>query len=372
MTAQKPGTIIYDGDMGGDDLWAVAALLGYQKLTSANILGITACFGNSTVEQGTRNVLDFLDYINAPRIPVYMGASEPMGNHPAIFDGAYGENGLSNAVLPSSDRQAEQQGAVEWMARQLLNAEEPITIICTGPLTNIAKVFAAHPELDKKGHEIIWLGGSKRPAGKDGAPILLDDGSYTGGNVTNHAEFNAMNDPRAANIVMGLKHTKITIMPLDATQEMVFDAKQEAFFRDVLKASPEKAEQLVRMLDNAKDLDSLKFDIDGGFIHDPQVITWMSRPDLYPAPAPISNVSFNENPDAVKLFRKTHDAGKFDGTLLQRHGEMTFNQVQEGNIYIIPGYHTLAEGVGVVADNHENHGAARFKAMAELIIIANE
>jgi len=329
--------IIYDGDMGGDDLWAVAVLASLVKQQKINLMGVTTCFGNTNVAQGTRNVLDMMALVGLHNIPVYQGLDKPISGLEPLLDEAYGSNGLSNATLPTSTLRAQTAHATDWMAETLLTADAPVTIICTGPISNIAKIYQDHPDLDGKGHEILWLGGSICPAGAGHMPVLLPDGTYKGGNITDFAEFNAINDPVAAQIIADLPTTKVTIIPLDCTQHMVIGVTQTTeFMRDMKrKNQSDIAVELVSMLDNAANLDQMKFHVLGAFLHDPQVIAYFNRPDLFMRKVPVTDLKFTNNAQAAEDFDAV--ASGFNFALLGRHGQMTATPCQQSNKFIVPG-----------------------------------
>ena len=67
--------VIYDGDMGGDDLWAIAMLLG--NLDRFDLLGLTTCHGNVPVTAATKNVLNLLHWLDIKNTPIVQGAAKP-------------------------------------------------------------------------------------------------------------------------------------------------------------------------------------------------------------------------------------------------------------------------------------------------------
>lgn len=327
--------VIYDGDMGGDDLWAVAVLASLVKGQKINLLGITTCFGNTNVTQGTRNVLDMMDLVGLQSTPVYQGLDKPISGLDPLLDGAYGSNGLSNATLPLSNLQPQSQGATDWMADTLLNADAPITIICTGPLSNIAKIYQDHPELDAKGHDIIWLGGALLPTGGGHMPVTLPNGDFKRGNITNFAEFNAINDPVAAQIIADLKQTQVTIIPLDCTHHMAVTYELATQFMRDMSGHEYNAVQMLSMADDAARLEREKFDIHGPCLHDPQVIVYFDQPNLFLPAVPVQDAKFENNYESAKNF----DAIKsgFDFSTLGQHGQMTATPCDNSNIKIVPG-----------------------------------
>lgn len=330
--------IIYCGDMGGDDLWAMVVLNSLIKQQKINLLGITTCFGNTNIDQATRNICDMLGVLNQYDIPVYQGASGPISGLSPLLDGAYGENGLSNATLPTSSIEPQSKHAVEWMDETLneLNPNEEITLVCTGPLTNIATVFKNHPHLDKSNIKILWLGGSLLPAGGGHLPVTLPNGDYKLGNITHFAEFNAINDPIAAQIIADLKNVQFTIIPLDCTHHMAVGFIHGTQFLRDMKGQESIAIEMLSMLDDAAIMEETKFNIFGACLHDPQVIIYLTNPELFLQAVPVCNIKFTNNDEAAKNFDAVQSG--FDFSLLGNHGQMSADKTnQSTNTFIIPG-----------------------------------
>lgn len=328
--------------MGGDDLWALLILAHMVETEKCNLLGIGSCFGNTNVEQATRNVLDTLALTRIPDTPVFEGSQGPISGLPPLLDGAYGSNGLSKAKLPPSSLQARTQRADRWMIDALRNAGQPITILCTGPLTDVAKALDAAPEIADMGHEVIWLGGALKPTGLHHQRIKLETGEFRNGNITLYAEFNAINDPVAAQIVAD-SGIKFTIMPLDATQHLVADHGNITSFLRGLQGKEAMAIQLLSMLDDAAKLDSEKFGVSGAFQHDGQIPVFMTNPELFLPTMPVVNLQFANEEELARNFN-AQDMN-FDFSKLGRHGEMTC-AIDNGNtshIRVIPGLYSFTD-----------------------------
>lgn len=168
---------IIDCDPGHDD--AVAILLAASAL---DIAAITTTFGNASVAMTTRNALDFLALAGLD-IPAFAGAAGPLRRQ-ATPANVHGHSGLDGADLPPSGRQAEGMSAVEFIAQMALGPE-PVSIIATGPLTNIAQALARDPRVAAGIAALSIMGGT---AGR--------------GNTTPVAEFNAYSDPEALDAVL--------------------------------------------------------------------------------------------------------------------------------------------------------------------------
>ena len=334
--------VIFDGDMGGDDLWALTILVSLVKKREIDLLGITTCFGNTNVAQATRNVLNMLDLLEQPQIPVYQGEDKPLTGLPPLLDGAFGDNGLSLSTLPSSPMSPQSQNAVSYITDTLNQTNDHITLISTGPATNLAKLFKNYPELDRDTVDILWFGGSICPAGPNHLPMIEEDGEPRIGNITKYAEFNAINDPVAAQILADLKNTSVTYVPMDATQHMDISLHKITGFlgqMDQVKLL-NQAKILTLMLHDVAGLDEAKFNAKGCYIHDAQVIQYFMNPDLFLPRVAIKDIEFINDHNKAEEFDAI--ASEFDFSLLGHHGQMHAKQSTEfTNQFIVPGLTTF-------------------------------
>ena len=197
-----PLPILLDVDTGGDD--ALALLLAMAS-PSLEIRGITCVAGNCPLDQVVINTLTLLDAIGAPPVPVAAGMDRP------ILDGGlpppplHGSDGMGDLGLPPPGRRAVEIHAVEFLRRSLVDATEPLTLICLAPLSNIAMLLRMYPSIMDKIARLYVMGGTFA------AP----------GNATPAAEFNIRCDPEAAAIVLhsGLP---VTLYPLDPFMQVWF------------------------------------------------------------------------------------------------------------------------------------------------------
>ena len=175
--------IFLDVDTGVDD--ALALLLAARS-PQLNVKGVTCVAGNVPIEKVVRNTLDILNVAGASQIPVARGMEFPLVEK--MFNAAeiHGKNGLGGIEIAQSASEPLSVHAVEFLRRELTDVSEPITIVALGPLTNIATLIRAYPEVVSKIDEIVVMGGAIGP-----------------GNVTPTAEFNIRQDPEAADIVFG-------------------------------------------------------------------------------------------------------------------------------------------------------------------------
>ena len=129
--------VILDGDPGHDDAIAWVLAKGSHML---DILGVTSVCGNQTIEKTTYNTQRICTLIDL-HVPTAKGRTRPLISEPIIAPTVHGESGLDGPALPEPDFTLEDVDAVTLMARLLQESKEPVTIIPTGPLTNVATLL---------------------------------------------------------------------------------------------------------------------------------------------------------------------------------------------------------------------------------------
>lgn len=188
--------IVLDCDPGHDDAIALLLALGSPEVT---LLGVTTVAGNQTLEKTTANAIRVLDHVGRPDVPVAAGAARPLVRELRVAAEVHGESGLDGPALPPPSREPESTDAVEWIAGVVKHHSRPVTIVATGPLTNVALFLASYPELGGRLERIVLMGGA----------IGL-------GNTTPAAEFNIWVDPEAASRVFQ-SGVDLTMVGLDVT-----------------------------------------------------------------------------------------------------------------------------------------------------------
>ena len=284
IKTSKP--VIYDGDMGGDDLWAIAMLLAHAD--RFEILGVSTVFGNVSQPQAALNARNFLHWLGKDMIEVVEGANQPCDNLRPFGDDAYGENGVGGIVLPTAPAKPPQVDIADWLAHRLSASPEKVTIFATGPATNLALMVQKCPHALKNIEEIIFMGGSIDAVGRNGAPVY-ENGVRRIGNITLYAEFNAYQDPKALNLLIQAG-APLTFMAADATQHMVLTPERQQAIKSLHDTY---GPVLHKMLMAVEPLDRAKFGVDGPFIHDPNVVTYALKPELYKS-RQIENLYFQE------------------------------------------------------------------------------
>ncbi|MFM5519769.1 pyrimidine-specific ribonucleoside hydrolase RihA [Aeromonas jandaei] len=250
--------VILDCDPGHDDAIALILALASPEL---KVLAVTTSAGNQTPDKTLNNALRILTLLGRDDIPVAAGAPKPLARELIIADNVHGESGLDGPKLPDPAFAPQGMTGIELMARSLRESAEPVTLVPTGPLTNVALLLAAHPELKGKIARIVLMGGAA------GA-----------GNWTPAAEFNIYVDPEAADMVFK-SGIPITMCGLDVTHEaQVMDEDIER-----VRAITNPVAQCVAGL-----LDFFmiyhrhpKWGFAGAPLHDPCTIAWLLNPALF-------------------------------------------------------------------------------------------
>lgn len=190
--------LILDCDPGHDDALAICLALAAPSL---EVLGITTVAGNAPLARTTRNALRVLTLLGRTDVPVAAGAERPLIREPWVPVDVHGESGLDGADLPEAGIDVVPERAVELTVRLVRSAAHPVTIVATGPLTNIALFLRAVPDIRSRIDTISLMGGS------------LGEG-----NTTASAEFNIWQDPEAAAIVF-TSGIPILMSGLDVTHQ---------------------------------------------------------------------------------------------------------------------------------------------------------
>lgn len=246
--------IILDCDPGHDD--AVAIVMA-GKHPSIDLLGITVVAGNQTLEKTSDNALRVCEYVGID-VPVYKGCAIPMvRKKQVIADDIHGESGLDGPVFEPLKRTVEDKHAVNYIIDTLMDSDEKITIVATGPLTNVGMALRMEPRIVDKIEEIILMGGA-----------------YQLGNVTPAAEFNIVADAEAAYIVFttGLP---IVMMGLDLTRQALCYPE---IIERMDKIQTKSAKLFVDLMRFFSATQKKVFGWAGGPLHDPTCIAYLIDP----------------------------------------------------------------------------------------------
>ena len=255
-----PRKIIIDTDPGQDD--AVAILLALASPEEIEVLGITAVAGNVPLALTAKNARIICELAGKTDIPVFAGCDRPMGRPLVTAEHVHGQTGLNGPKLPDPEMPLQDQNGVDFII-DTLRAEPAgtVTLCPLGPLTNIATAFERAPDIVEKVQEIVLMGGAY----------------FEVGNITPAAEFNIYVDPQAADIVFR-SGVPIVVMSLDVTHKALVTTPRNDAFRAL--GTPVGL-AVAEMTDFFERFDKEKYGSDGAPLHDPCVIAYLLRPDLF-------------------------------------------------------------------------------------------
>lgn len=252
----KAVPVLFDCDPGHDD--AVALVMAHRS-PAIDLLGVTIVCGNATLDRTTVNALRILEFIGATKVRVAAGCVSPLARE-LVLGTADGPSGLEGSpYLPEPTTKLDTRHAVDFLADHLRAAAEPVTIVATGPLTNIAFLLLKYPALKPKIARVVVMGGAM----------------YRRTEYITPTEFNISCDPEAARIVLD-SGLDVTMVGLDVTMHVIVEEPQFAELRKI--ATP-----LGRVV-----LDWLKFYEKlhrgqmgvGGALHDPLALAVVIDPTL--------------------------------------------------------------------------------------------
>jgi ribosylpyrimidine nucleosidase len=246
--------IIIDCDPGHDDAVAIMMAARHPKL---ELLGITTVRGNQTLEKTTRNALNVCQYLGID-VPVCKGMAVPLVREPAPVESrVHGESGLDGPTFAPLTKQIDSRHAVDFLVETLMGSQEQITLVPTGPLTNIAMAIRKEPRILDKIEEIVLMGGT-----------------YQLGNVTPAAEFNIYADGEAAHIVFSCGRP-VVMMGLDITRKVLC---YPAIVDRMEKVENKASKLFVDLMRFFCMTQKRVFGWEGGPLHDPTCIAYLIDP----------------------------------------------------------------------------------------------
>lgn len=196
-----PTRLVLDVDTGIDD---AVALLYLATQPNAEIVAAGSVHGNCTARQGALNTLRTLELAGLPHVPVAVGATRPMAQPLSVEPTVHGADGLGNTNFgPPAGTLSDEHAAVQLVRLARENPGE-LTVLATGPLTNLALALLLEPELPRLVRNVVVMGGAVACPG----------------NSTSEAEANIWHDPEAADLVFGAGW-ELTLIGLDVTMRAV-------------------------------------------------------------------------------------------------------------------------------------------------------
>lgn len=257
MSAHK---IIIDTDPGQDD--AVAILLALASPQEIDLLGITCVAGNVPLALTQTNARRVCEVAGRPDVAVHAGCDAPLQRPLITAEHVHGKTGLDGPELWDPTMPLAAAHGVDFIIDSLRRAPPGTVTLCPlGPLTNIAAAFQKAPDIVDRVQEIVLMGGAY----------------FEVGNITPAAEFNIYVDPEAAAAVL-TSGVPITMIPLDVTHKAL---ATRARVEKIRALDTTVARFTAEMLDFFERFDVEKYGSEGGPLHDPCVIAYLIRPELF-------------------------------------------------------------------------------------------
>ena len=200
--------VIFDTDPGIDDALALLLLAASPEV---DLRAITVTHGNTSQEKCLRNALQLVELAGIKHVPVIRGASEPLVKELSVAEETHGDGGLGYAILPPSNVKPSSVLAHDAIIDEVERHPHEVTLLCVGPMTNIALALLKKPSIAGKVKRIIAMGGA----------------IHYPGNATPQSEYNVYCDPEAFDIVVRAG-IDFTLVPLDVTYQCIFTTEHLA------------------------------------------------------------------------------------------------------------------------------------------------
>lgn len=253
MVKQK---LVLDSDPGHDDAFAILLACYSDKL---DLVGVSSCSGNQTIEKTSKNALNLVNYFNRSDIKVAKGSPRPIKREPRICAEIHGESGLDGFTFPKYKEEYNDKDATDFLV-DIINNNKDIIMVTTGPMTNLGLAILKDRNILKNIKEIVFMGGSTKE-----------------GNVTPAAEFNILVDPEAADIVMN-SGVPIRMLGLDVTRKVLVTDEVLNRARQIKTRGGELFVKLMEVFNkNQRDY----FGLEAGPLHDPATIVAIINPDVF-------------------------------------------------------------------------------------------
>jgi inosine-uridine nucleoside N-ribohydrolase len=243
--------ILLDCDPGHDDAIALLLALASPEL---ELLGVTTVAGNQTLDKTTANAIRVLEFVGRADVAVASGADRPLVREQYVASYVHGETGLDGPDLPPPRSAPLDRHAVDFLADKIREHDGAVTLVPTGPLTNIALLLALHP--DARPERIVLMGGA-----------------IAEGNVTPAAEFNIWADPEAAARVFA-SGIDTTMVGLDVTHKALFTSAHAA------RLAGRVGGMVAELLRFYGHFHKEVYNFDGSPIHDAVAVAHVIRDDL--------------------------------------------------------------------------------------------
>ena len=249
--------IILDCDPGHDDAVAILLAVGNPAI---DLLGVTTVGGNQSLDKVTYNARAVLEKAHATDVPVHAGCDRPLVRPQEVAASIHGETGLDGVELPEPTRPLDPGHAVNWIIDTIMSHEPgTVTLVPTGPLTNIALAARLEPRIVGRVREVVLMGGG-----------------YHVGNWTAMAEFNIKVDPEAARIVFE-ESWPVTMVGLDLTHQALCTPEVQ---RRIENVGTDLARFVSGLMDFFRESYRDNQDFDDPPVHDPCTVAYLIDPSV--------------------------------------------------------------------------------------------
>ncbi|USS89176.1 nucleoside hydrolase [Fructilactobacillus cliffordii] len=248
MSVQK---MILDVDTGIDDAMAIAYAVADPEV---ELIGILSSFGNIEADRAAQNALKILHLVGANDVPVFIGHQNPLDHNYQRIDvnsQIHGENGIGEVELPTPTQPVATQDGVDFLLTAAQEYGDQLTVVATGPMTNLASAWEQDPATMKKIGNITIMGGALTVPG----------------NVTPVAEANVEQDPVAANQLF-TSDLNVTMVGLDVTLRTLLTKDETSQWRTT-EAGSKMADIVDFYIDVYADLYP---ELGGCSLHDPLAV----------------------------------------------------------------------------------------------------
>lgn len=249
--------VLLDCDPGHDDAVAILLAAGSPEI---ELLGITTVAGNQTLDKTTRNALAVATIGGIGDVPVAAGHDRPLVRSQRTAPAFHGESGLDGPAPVVPDREPRPGHAVDCIVETIMSAPGEVTLVATGPLTNVASALRREPRIAEAARELVVMGGA-----------------YGRGNVTQTAEFNVFVDPEAAAIAFGAPWS-VTMVGLDLTHQA---GCTEEVQRRIGRIGTPVARFTVEMLEFFRRAYRREKGLEDPPLHDPCAVAYVIAPDIF-------------------------------------------------------------------------------------------
>lgn len=237
-------------------------LMAMAMPEAIDIRGITAVAGNVPVDLTERNARIMCELAGRTDVAVYRGCARPMVRKLVTAEAVHGRTGIDGIDIAKPAMDLQDTHAVNYLIEALMEAPaEGLTLVPTGPLTNIAMAMVMEPAIVPRIREIVLMGGAMQ----------------SGGNTSPAAEFNMLVDPQAAHVVFTCGRP-IVVMGLDVTHQVLTTPTRLAAIGAIGNKVGAAVHSMLEFYDR-HDID--KYGEDGGPLHDPCTIAYLLKPELF-------------------------------------------------------------------------------------------